>query len=214
MTVVPLSYQLCGWIPAWWRGAAGGDDLLELLGEQALEQVSGVRSSVTALTAYSPELGVGVLPGPKPATEAAVAAGEAVILHGALGAPATLLVPSGNGWQFLAAATPRPLDLDVRQAAADFAQAVVLAERELRAAGMTFDQQMPRMSVRPLPPGADPHRKGLLVRAVRMWSAVSSVPPSRRSPSLQQVLTASARAALASYVEPVVSVSTRSRRFA
>ena len=214
MTVVPLSYQLCGWIPAWWRGTAGGDDLLELLGSQALARASELRASVTALTAYSPELGVGVLPGPKPVTEAAVAAGQAVILHGGVGEPATLLIPAADGWEFLPAAPPRPVDLDLRQAAADFAEAVVIAEQELRSTGTSFDQPVAQMSVRPLPPGADAERKGVLVRAVRVWSAVAAVPPARRSPALADVVTASARAALAAYTEPVVSAPARSRRFA
>lgn len=212
MTVVPLSYQLCGWIPAWWRGTAGGDDLLELLGAQAMAEVFAMRGSVTALSAYSSELGVGVLPGPKAATEQAVAAGEAVVLHAGPGEPATLLVPEASGWRLVPAAAARPLDLDLRQAAAEFAEAVVIAEHGLRESGTTFDQPVASMSVRPLPPGADSQRKGLLVRAVRVWSAVATVP--QPSADLRRVVTASARAALAAYAEPVATAADRSRRFA
>lgn len=214
MTVVPLSFQLCGWIPAWWRGAAGGDDLLELVGADALADLAPLRAQVTALTAYSPELGVGVLPGPKAANEAAVAAGEAVVLHRGPGDPALLLVPGEAGWRLVPAGVPRPPDLDPRQAAAEFAEAVVTAEHALRDAGTTFTASVPGMSVRPLPPGADPQRKGLLVRAVRVWSAVAAVPAAQRTPDLQRVLVASARAALAAYGEPVVTAATRTRRFA
>ena len=214
MTVVPLSYQLCGWIPAWWRGAAGGDDLLELIGADALAALTALRSQVSALGAYSPELGVGVLPGPKPVTESAVAAGEAVIVHRGPGTPGLLLIPGTQGWEMHTAGVPRPPDLDLRQAAADFAEAVVCAEHALRDAGTTFAAPVPRMTVRPLPPGADPERKGLLVRAVRVWSAVSAVPAHVRGEDLQRVLTSAARAALAAYTEPVVAARTRSRRFA
>ncbi len=214
MTVVPLSYQLCGWIPAWWRGAAGGDDLLELLGGEAMAALSPLRQTVTALTAYSPELGVGVLPGPRRVTEAAVAAGEAVVLHRGSAHKATLLLPGAKGWTLLEGGVPRPPDLDVRQAAADFAEAVVRAEHGLRATGATFGAAVPAASVRPLPAGAGPERKGLLVRAVRVWTAVRAVPAPQRTPDLQLVLTASARAALAAYAEPVVSSPVRSRRFA
>jgi hypothetical protein len=214
MTVVPLSFQLCGWIPAWWRGAAGGDDLLELLGAQTVARLTPLRGSVTALTAYSPELGVAALPGPKPVTEAAVAAGEAVVLHRGPGRRATVMLPGRGGWDLLDADVPRPADLDLRQAAADFAQAVVHAEHGLRETGTTFGAPVPQASVRPLPPGADPERKGLLVRAVRVWTAVAAVPVGQRTPALQQVLSASARAALAAYAEPVVSSPVRSRRFA
>ncbi len=90
----------------------------------------------------------------------------------------------------------------------------MIAEQELRSTGTSFDQPVAQMSVRPLPPGADAERKGVLVRAVRVWSAVAAVPPARRSPALADVVTASARAALAAYTEPVVSAPARSRRFA
>jgi hypothetical protein len=214
MTVVPLSFQLCGWIPAWWRGAAGGDDLLELVGTPALAALADVRTSVSAVTAFSPELGVGALPGPRRVTETAVAAGQAVILHRGRGSRSLLLIPGGDGWSLLEGDVPRPVDLDLRQAAAEFAEAVVTAEHALRETGRTYGAEVPSMSVRPLPPGADPHRRGLLVRAVRVWSAVAAVPPAERTPDLAAVITASARATLAAYAEPVVSSASRSRRFA
>lgn len=214
MTVVPLSFQLCGWIPAWWRGTAGGDDLLDLVGRQRLGDLAALRSQTRAVSAYCPELGVGVLPGPRATTEAAVAAGEAVILHGEAGSPATLLVPGDKGWRALSGGVPRPLDLDLREAGREFAQAVVQAEHALREAGTRSAAEVPRMTVRPLPPGAGPERKGLLVRAVRVWSAVAAVPPADRTPELWQLLTACARATLAAYTEPVSASALDTRRFA
>ncbi len=211
MTVVPVSFQLCGWLPAWWRGAAGGDDVLELIGADLMTQVSPLRATTTALSAYSPDLGVGTLPGPKPVTEAAVAAGEAVILHAGPGQPSTVLIP---GVGLLPAGVPRPLDLDLDQAAAEFAQAVVRAEHELRSTGAAVCSDVPAMTVRPLPPGADGQRKGLLVRAVRVWTAVGSVPAAQRSAALQDVVRCSARAALTAYREAPVLTSDRTRRFA
>lgn len=199
MTVVPLAFQLASWIPAWWRGSAGGDDLVDLIGSDLLGILSARRSTTTAVTAYCPELGVGVLPGPKPATEAAVAAGQAVILHGAPGGRSALLLPEGPAWVLLAADPARPLALDLRQAASDMAQAVVAAERELRDQGPAFNAPRAPAAVRPLPPDAGPERRGLLVRAVRLWTAVAAVPAGRRSPALGQVLHAAATASLAAY---------------
>lgn len=211
MTVVPLSFQLCGWLPAWWRGAAGGDDILELLGPSLMREVSPLRASTSAITAYCPELGVGVLPGPKPVTEQAVAAGEAVIFHCGPGAAAQVLVPKVGLFE---AGTPRPVDVGLREAAADFAQAVVTAEHELRASATTFQATPPPMTVRPLPPGADSQRKALLARAARMWTAVDAVPSVQRTPALVEVLRCSARATLAAYHESVVTAPDRTRRFA
>ena len=211
MTVVPVSFQLCGWLPAWWRGAAGGDDVLELIGADLMTRVSPLRATTTALSAYSPDLGVGTLPGPKAVTEAAVAAGEAVILHAGPGRPSTVLIP---GVGLLPAGVPRPLDLDLDQAATEFAQAVVRAEHELRFTGAAVTSDVPAMTVRPLPPGADGQRKGLLVRAVRVWTAVGEVPASQRSAALQDVVRCSARAALSAYREAPVLTSDRTRRFA
>jgi hypothetical protein len=211
MTVVPVSYQLCGWIPAWWSGSAGGDDLIDLLGADIVANLRPLRATTIALTAYSPELGVGVLPGPKPVTEAAVAAGQAVILHAQAGQPSTVLIP-GDG---LHAASPaRPVDLDLRQASSDFAQAVVTAEHEIRSSGLRVTADAPALSVRPLPPGAESARKALLVRAVRMWTAVAAVAPELRTAALQEVLVASARATLAAYVQAPIPSSDRARRFA
>lgn len=211
MTVVPLSFQLCGWLPAWWRGTAGGDDILELLGPELMRDVSPLRATTTAMTAYCPELGVAELPGPKHVTEAAVAAGEAVIFHQGPGRPGQVMVP---GVGLFSAGQPRPAEVDLRQAATEFAQAVVSAEHELRESATTFDAPMPRMTVRPLPPGAAPERKALLVRAVRMWTAVAAVPPARRTASLTEVARCSARASLAAYRESVVTAADRARRFA
>jgi hypothetical protein len=211
MTVVPLSFQLCGWLPAWWRGAAGGDDILELLGPTLMHDVSPLRASTSAITAFCPELGVGVLPGPKAVTEEAVAAGEAVIFHGGPGAASKVLVP---GVGLFEAGTSRPVDLDLRQAATDFAQSVVTAEHELRASSTTFGATPAPTTVRPLPPGADPDRKALLTRAARMWTAVDAVPAVQRTPAMVDVLRCSARATLAAYRESVVTAPDRTRRFA
>ncbi len=202
MTVVPAAFQLTGWIPAWWRGSAGGDDLLELVGPAALDALGALRTSTVALTAYCPELGVGVLPGPATVNRSAVATGQAVILHAAHRAPSHVLVPHGASWTLLAADPARPPDLDLRSAASDLAQAVVAAEHAIRETSARFDAAVPRASVRPLPPHADPERKGLLVRAVRLWTAVAAIPVAQRTSEVDQVLTAAARATLAAYMEP------------
>jgi hypothetical protein len=202
MTVVPLAFQLCSWIPAWWRGAAGGDDLVGLVGADVLPDLSDLRERTVAVTAFCPELGVAALPGPKVVTEAAVAAGEAVILHPAPGTPSTLLIPSGRDWAVHAGNPARPVDLDPLQADAEMAQAVVAAEQELREAGAAFGIPPRAATARPLPPDAGPDRRGRLVRAVRLWTAVAAVPASRRSPALDQVLRAAARATLAAYADP------------
>jgi hypothetical protein len=211
MSVVPVSFQLCGWIPAWWRGTAGGDDLLELLGAQVMADVSPLRATTTAVTAYCPELGAGVLPGPKHVTETAVAAGEAVVFHQGSGDPARVFVPGAGLFE---AGRPRPVPIDLQQATTQFAQAVVTAEHELRESATTFTATPARVTVRPLPPGAAPQRKALLVRAARMWTAVAAVPVPERSPALADVLRASATAALAAYQEAVVTSADRARRFA
>lgn len=210
VTVVPLSFQLCGWIPAWWSGRAGGDDLLELLGADLLAQVRSLRTTTTALSAYCPELGVDWLPGPKPVTEAAVAAGQAVILHAGLGG-SSVLIP-GQG--IYPAAVARPVPVDIATASAEFAQAVVTAEHALRESARTFAATPRPASVRPLPPDADPARKALLVRAVRIWSALDAVPPGQRTPEMREVVRASARATLAAYRQDVVAARDRARRFA
>lgn len=204
MTVVPAAFQLVSWIPAWWRAAVGGDDLVGLLGREALPEVARLRSGTVAVTAYCPELGVGTLPGPKPATEAAVAAGQAVILHGPPGLPASLLVPAGGGWSLLAGGPSRPVDLDLRRADAELAEAVVTAEHELRAVGTTFGLPPRTAAVLPLPPDASSQRRGLLVRAVRLWTAAAAVPADQRPEPLRRVLHAAAGAALAAYFDPAV----------
>jgi len=202
MTVVPSALQLAGWIPAWWRGAAGGDDLVGLVGPEALGRLTTLRVNTAAVTAYCPELGVGALPGPKRATEAAVAAGEAVILQARDRGSATLLLPQGRSWVFLEADAARPVDFDLHQASADMAEAVIAAEREVREAGLVFSVAPRGPAVRPLPPDAGPERHGLLVRAVRVWTAVAAIPPDRRTPSLRVLLGAAARATLAAYTDP------------
>ncbi|MEZ5157319.1 MAG: hypothetical protein R2720_09440 [Candidatus Nanopelagicales bacterium] len=199
MTVVPVAFQLASWIPPWWRGTVGGDDILALVGVDALSSVSHLRHTTVAVTAYCTDLGVGVLPGPKATTEAAVAAGEAVILHAAAGAPAHMLVPEDGTWHLLVTDPTRPLDLDVDSADAGLAQAVVAAEHALRAVGTSFSASPRTATARPLPPDADPRRRGLLVRAVRLWTAVSALPASQRLPELAAVNQAAAHAALAAY---------------
>jgi hypothetical protein len=214
MTVVPASFQVAGWLPAWWRAAVGGDDVLELLGPGPLHVLAQQRAHTAAVTAYCPELGVGVLPGPKPSTEAAVAAGEAVVLHGHPGQPGALLVPRPAGWELVPSGPSRPVDLDLRQAAIELVEAVLAAETQLRQ-GPGIAARPPRpASVRALPPDASSQRRGLLVRAVRIWTAVSAVDP--LTPNLRDVITAAARATLAAYAEPVPARVGRpaDRRFA
>jgi hypothetical protein len=202
VTVVPLAFQLTGWIPAWWGARAGGDDLLDLVGPDVVAQLTALRATTTAISAYCPALGVSALPGPRNTTEAAVAAGQAVVLHAGLG-PSTLLIPDADDWWVVTADPARPVDLDLRQAASEMAEAVLVAEEQVRAvAGDLAAERLPA-GVRPLPPGADPQRRGLLVRAVRLWTAVAAVPAERRTPALQGVERTSARAALAAYAEPV-----------
>ncbi|HQR79921.1 MAG TPA: hypothetical protein PLT68_06865 [Actinomycetota bacterium] len=216
MTVVPLAFQLASWIPAWWRGVVGGDELVDLIGPDLLDPLAGLRRTTTTVTAYCPELGVGVLPGPKPTTEAAVAAGQAVILHAAPGQPASLLVPQGPAWSLLAAGPARPVSLDLRQAGADMALAVVAAEQELRGRDTAVAAPRGTPSARPLSPDAASQRRGLLVRAARLWTAVAAIPVDQRSPALDEVLRSAAAAALAAYSGsgPVAadSPATRDRR--
>jgi len=202
MTVVPAAFQLTGWIPAWWRGSAGGDDVLELVGPTALDALATMRTSTVILTAYCPELGVGVLPGPGEVNRSAVAAGQAVLLHAAHRGPSHVLVPDGASWTLLPGAPARPPDLDLRSAASELAQAVLIAERAMRETGHVFDAPVPQASVRPLPPDAEPERKGLLVRAVRLWTAIAAIPDQQRTPEVAEVLTAAARATLAAYMDP------------
>jgi hypothetical protein len=214
MTVVPASFQLAGWIPAYWRGAVGGDDMLSILDPPAVNALADLRDRTTAVTAYCPALGVGVLPGPRRCTEAAVAAGEAVVLHGRDRSQSHLLVPLARGWELLECDTPRPVDLDVRQAATEMGQAVVVAEHEVRARRLQFQAQSPAAAVRALPPDADPQSKGLLVRAVRIWTAVDALDPVQRTPELQEVLRAAARATLAAYAGVHVAAAERQPRHA
>lgn len=212
MTVVPMAFQLASWIPPWWRGTVGGDDLLGLLSPDALPSLSRLRRTTVAVTAYCTDLGVATLPGPKTATEAAVAAGEAVILHAAQGSPAHLLVPAGGSWHLLPANPARPVDLNVHQADTDLAQAVVAAEHTLREAGAGFSAPFRTPCARPLPPDADSSRRALLVRAVRLWTAVEAVPDAQRGPELATVTRAAAHATLAAYcAQPVVATEEPAR---
>lgn len=209
MTVVPASFQLAGWIPAWWRAAVGGDDLLELLDPAAVASLGGVRGKITRVTAYCPALGVSVLPGPRETTQSAVAAGEAVILHGRDRGQSHLLIPKGRQWAMVGCNAPRPVDLDHRQAAADMAEAVVLAEHSIRENGLQVTAATRPAAVRPLPPDASSEQRGLLVRAVRIWTAVDALHPGQRTPELQRVLQAAARATLAAYTPDDVSADDR-----
>lgn len=202
MTVVPEAFQLTAWIPAWWRGAVGGDDLSELLGWTALEDLAQIRSSAGVLSAYCPDLGVSVLPGPKPTTEAAVAAGQAVILHGTPGSQCHLLIPDGGHWQLLQAGASRPLALDLQQADTELTQAVVHAEHELRGSHFTSNANPRPTTIRPLPPDAGGANRALLVRAARLWNVVSAVPADDRTAGLEEVLRCAARATLAAYAAP------------
>jgi hypothetical protein len=186
MTVVPPSFQLAGWIPAWWRGVVGGDDMLELLDAQTVSVLAELRDRTSALTAYCPALGVSALPGPRPSTEIAVAAGEAVVLHGRDRAQSHLLVPEAGRWTLLECGTPRPVDLDVRQAEAEMAEAVVHAEHAIRTQQVAFTVDPAKAAARPLPPDADSQRKGLLVRAVRLWTALPPSRPNNAPPSCRR----------------------------
>lgn len=212
MTVVPASFQLAGWIPAYWRGAVGGDDMLSILDPPAVTVLADLRDRTTAVTAYCPALGAGVLPGPRSSTEAAVAAGEAVVLHGRDRGQSHMLVPRAEGWALLECDPPRPVDLDLRQAAAEMAEAVVLAEHAVRARQLQFSAQPTAAAVRPLPPDAESQTIGLLARAVRIWTAVAAIDTEQRTPELQQVLTAAARAALAAYAAVPVGAGERQHR--
>lgn len=213
MTVVPLSFQLTAWIPAWWQGRVGGDDLADLTGMPLLPQLRAAQSVTVGLSAYCPALGVGVLPGPKPVTEIAVAAGEAVILHGGAGAAAHLLVPREGRWSLLQAGPSRPLDINPGQADRDLAEAVVTAEHALRESGTQVSAIPRRPSVRPLPPDAGRAEQGLLARAATLWTAVDAVPPARRTPALTHVLQCAARAVLVAY-EVAGQPSSTQRRYA
>ncbi len=214
MTVVPASFQLAGWIPAYWRGAVGGDDMLSILDPPAVNALADLRDRTALVTAYCLALGVGALPGPRPSTGAAVAAGEAVVLHGRDRGQSHLLVPLARGWELLDCDTPRPVDLDVRQAATEMAQAVVLAEHAVRARQLQFEARATVPAVRALPPDADPQSKGLLVRAVRIWTAVDALDAAERPPELQEVLRAAARATLAAYAGVHVAAAQRQPRHA
>ena len=215
MTVVPPSFQLAGWIPAWWRGVVGGDDMLELLDAQTVAALAEMRDRTSALTAYCPALGVAALPGPRRSTEMAVAAGEAVVLHGRDRAQSHLLVPEvGGRWALLECETPRPVDLDLRQASSEMAEAVVLAEQAIRTQQVSFTVDPESPAVRPLPPDADSERKGLLVRSVRLWTAVAAVPAEQCTPELQEVLRTAARAALAAYAPQSIGAGERRHRHA
>jgi hypothetical protein len=204
MTVVPVAFQLTSWIPAWWRGEVGGDDLVSLLPGVDLPTLLATRDSTVRITAYCPALGVAVLPGPKPATEAAVAAAQAVIFHAQPGMPGHLLIPDGTDWRMYDAAPSRPVALDPEQAKADLAQAVVRAEQDLRSAAISFGLEPRPATARPLPPGASGPRRALLTRAVRLWTALDAVPRAERTDSLTNALTAAATATLAAYLEPEV----------
>ncbi len=207
MTVVPASFQLAGWIPAWWRATAGGDDLLELLDPSAVAALAELRGRVSLLTAYCPALGVSVLPGPRATTQSAVAAGEAVVLHGRDRGQSYLLIPDERGWDLVACDTPRPMNLERRQAAADMAEAVVVAEHSIREAGLQFSAAA--VAVRPLPPDADSEQRGLLVRAARIWTAVDAVAPAQRTRELLRVLQTAALATLAAYTSADVNADER-----
>lgn len=206
MTVVPVAFQLASWIPAWWRGDAGGDDVVGLMGPVDLADVLSLREGAIALTAYCPELGVGVLPGPKPATEAAVQSGQAVIVHRGPSTASSLILQQDGRWESVSANPARPVDLSLDQAAAELAQAVVRAEHGLREAALDFAVDYRPSSVRPLPPGTPGPRMALLSRAVRIWTAIDAVPGDLRTEAMGSALHAAARATLAAYVEPPVAV--------
>ncbi len=215
MTVVPVAFQLASWISAWWRGVVGGDDMVSLMGSVDLPTLRELRDGTLGLSAFCPALTVAVLPGPKPTTEAAVEAGQAVVLHRTVG-HSTVLVPDGTGWAFLEAEPSRPPAMSIEQAGAELAQAVVAAEHELRETGQRVSAEPRPAGIRSLPPDADGARRALLTRAVRVWTAVEAVDASRRGPLLDDVRAAAARATLASYLEQMAATQHRSsdRRYA
>ena len=215
MTVVPVAFQLASWIPAWWRGAVGGDDMVSLMGSVDLPALRELRGDTLGVGAYCPALSVAVLPGPKSTTEAAVAAGQAVVLHRVAG-PSAVLVPDGASWSVLEANPSRPSALTLDQAATELAEAVVAAEHALRETGRRTTVEPRSAAIRSLPPDADPARRALLTRAVRVWTAVEAVESVGRGPLLEQVRAAAARAALASYAEPLRTTRDRTsdRRYA
>ncbi|MGB3014664.1 MAG: hypothetical protein WBB41_08600, partial [Candidatus Nanopelagicales bacterium] len=162
MTVVPVAFQLASWIPAWWRADAGGDDVVGLMGPVDLTDLLSLRDGAVALTAYCPELGVGVLPGPKPATEAAVQSGQAVIVDRGSSSPSSLVLQREGQWEVVSGNPARPIDLSLDQTGAELAQAVVRAEHGLREAALEFAVDYRPSSVRPLPPGTSGPRLALL----------------------------------------------------
>lgn len=204
MTVVPVAFQLSSWIPAWWRADIGGDDIVSLLPGTDLQSLLTLRDATVRVTAYCPEIGVPVLPGPKATTESAVAAGQAVILHRGPGQPSSLMIPDGREWHVVSADPSRPVDLDADQAHGELAQAVVRAEHDLREAAISFNVTPRPATARPLPPTAGGSRRALLTRAVRIWTAIDAIPEAQRTESLAEALTAAARATLAAYLEPPV----------
>ncbi len=206
MTVVPVAFQLASWIPAWWRADAGGDDVVGLMGPVDLTDLLSLRDGAVALTAYCPELGVGVLPGPKPATEAAVQSGQAVIVDRGSSSPSSLVLQREGQWEVVSGNPARPIDLSLDQTGAELAQAVVRAEHGLREAALEFAVDYRPSSVRPLPPGTSGPRLALLTRAVRIWTAIDAVPRELRTEALDAALRAAVRATLAAYREPLVSV--------
>jgi hypothetical protein len=215
MTVVPVAFQLTSWIPAWWGGAVGGDDIVSLMGSVDLPALRELRGDTLGMGAYCPALSVSVLPGPRSVTEAAVEGGQAVILHRMAG-PSAVLVPDAAGWSCLEANPSRPSALTVDQAATELAEAVVGAEHALRETGGWATAAPRSAAIRSLPPDADPARRALLTRAVRVWNAVEALGPAGRGPLLEQVRTAAARATLASYAEPLTTMRDRTsdRRYA
>ena len=92
------------------------------------------------------------------------------------------------------------------------ADAVVMAEQRIRSQGLRFSAQPDQAAVRPLPPDADSERTGLLVRAVRIWTAVAALAPDQRTPELDEVLRAAARATLAAYAPVGVDARAVNRR--
>jgi hypothetical protein len=207
VTVVPTAFQLASWIPAWWRGSVGADDLLAITGGVDLPALSRLAGATAGVTAYCPRLGVGVLPGPKRVTEAAVHAGEAVILAGRPAEASAMLVPGDAGWDIVPAGPSRPAHTGLRQADAEMAQAVIAAEREIRECGLSVATAPAPASLRPLPPDAPAASRGVLARAVRLWTAVEAVQPALRTAALEDVATKAAWAALTAYCPPLAQRS-------
>ena len=113
--------------------------------------------------------------------------------------------------------------IDVKQKIGEFIEALKLERIHVPvvACGIGTDARAAVKAIQegakeyvPLPPDADSERKGLLVRSVRLWTAVAAVPAEQCTPELQEVLRTAARAALAAYAPQSIGAGERRHRHA